>query len=174
MAGGKPGPARKPSLQVVREGNPGHRPVRDGGLKLLPKAPREPDWREWFPNAPRGEGQSDRARDNTRCRMVARRAWRLIVPQLDAQGLLSTIDGPMLTDTCLCVARIDMGERDISRFGLWVMGERGAQKNPSVTAVNQYRAYLKFYIGQLGLSPAARDALAGGGDDEDEDNPFDV
>ncbi len=44
----KPGPARRPSLEVVREGNPGKRPVREG-VQLAPGAPREPNWQEWFP-----------------------------------------------------------------------------------------------------------------------------
>ena len=44
----KPGPARRPSLEVVREGNPGKRNVQEG-VKLAPQAPPEPNWQESFP-----------------------------------------------------------------------------------------------------------------------------
>jgi P27 family predicted phage terminase small subunit len=169
----KPGPARRPALQVVKEGNPGHRPVRDGGLHLEPRAPKEPNWREWFPPADRGKSREPKAIANARCREVARRTWHAVVPQLDAQGVLATIDILVLLDLCLCTARIDQAERDISDKGIWTEGERGAQKNPSVTALHQYRTQLKFYTGQLGLTPVARDALTGGGDDQ-EDSPYDV
>lgn len=165
----RPGPAPKPRLQVVREGNPGRRPVKEG-LKLPPKAPAEPDWREWFTvtSGPRSD-------ENQVCRGIARATWRHVVPVLDAQGLLATIDATVLADLCVCVARIRLCERDISRRGLWVMGERGAVKNPSVTAANQYRTQLKFYVAELGLAPSSRGSLEppkGGGDDDE--NPFDV
>lgn len=45
---GKPGPAKRPALEVVREGNPGKRPVQEG-VQLAPEAPAEPAWQETFP-----------------------------------------------------------------------------------------------------------------------------
>lgn len=44
----KPGPAPRPSLEVVREGNPGKRAIQEG-VKLTPEAPAEPAWQETFP-----------------------------------------------------------------------------------------------------------------------------
>ena len=44
VAGRKP----KPTLQVVREGNPGKRPVKEG-VVLPPEHVREPDWTDYFP-----------------------------------------------------------------------------------------------------------------------------
>jgi P27 family predicted phage terminase small subunit len=173
MAGTTPGPAARPKLQVVREGNPGHKALREGGLGLPPEAPREPNWVQWFPAAARGAAKEPRALVNKRCREVARRAWRLIVPQLDSQGILVKIDALVLQDLCLVAARIDQAERDVSEHGIWVMGERGAQKNPSMTALHQLRTQFKFYSGQLGLTPVARDALTGGADDDD-NSPYDV
>ena len=38
-----PGPKPKPALAVVKEGNPGKRPIKDSA-KLPPSALIEPDW----------------------------------------------------------------------------------------------------------------------------------
>lgn len=193
----KPGPGRRPALQVVREGNPGHRPLRSG-LQLAPSPPAEPEWRAWFPDLevppadPLAVGLAEDGDEEAAAavrrrhaaaaahaelvwvRDVARREWRRIVPVLAAQRLLSVVDRATLADHCVVVARIAQAERDISRRGLWVDGERGAVKNPSVTAVNQYRTMLRWSVGALGLSPSARAELeppedpGGHGDD-----PFD-
>lgn len=164
-----PGPKPKPHLQVLREGNPGRRPIKES-LKLPPGAPPEPDWREWF-----GVTRGEEADENKRCRADARAAWRLVVPQLDAQGILAKIDAGVLTDAAVCWARIRHCERDISRQGLTVWGARGQVANPAVTAAAKYRLQWKFYVAELGLSPSSRTRLDGpkGGADAEE-NPFDV
>ncbi len=213
----KPGPTRRPHLQAVKEGNPGKRAQSDleGGVRLPPKAPSEPDWLEWFPAVrkptkpqleeryPLGvvegslthiEHDGKRAAlakarrswlmsrdretaartraDNQRALDVARDEWRRIVAILEPQGLLSEIDRAALTDYCRCWARMDQCERDLSRNGTWVQGERGAVKNPSATLLNQLRGHFKFMVGELGLTPVARDSLNPGGVD-DEDDVFD-
>jgi P27 family predicted phage terminase small subunit len=155
-------PRPKPALSVVREGNPGHRPVKDS-LKLPPADLIEPDWSETF------DGESDLV---ARCRLVASREWARIVPVLKVSAGLAAVDTTVLHDYCVCVARIDQCERDLSRNGLTMLGERGWQKNGATTIVSQYRAQLKAYIGELGLSPSARVKLPSGGDDGDDD-PFD-
>lgn len=216
----KPGPARRPNLQVVREGNPGKRSAEDlgGGARLPSGAPDEPDWRAWFPAVRMPtkkqlaeahpldeiEGkpdlvkiESDKKRGtlalahqrylirrdrevaerakkiNQRARDVARAEWRRVVPPLDAIGLLTDVDYEALVDYCLVVARIDQCERDLSENGLWVYGERGAVKNPASTAINQLRSQLRFYIGELGLSPVARDSLNPPEGGDDGESPFD-
>lgn len=214
----KPGPARRPALQVVREGNPGHRTQGDldNGVRLKPQAPDEPDWRAWFPAVKRptkkqlekrydlatvegslvhitddakrerltrarqrwlidnAQETAERTRsENQRARDVARDEWRRVVPPLDAQGLLAVVDRQVLVDYCIVVARIDQAERNLSSHGLWVKGERGAVKNPSTTILNQLRSAAKFYVGELGLSPVARDAMPAGGDDGTEEDAFD-
>lgn len=165
---GRPGPKPRPTLSVVREGNPGKRPVKEG-VRLPPETPTEPAWTDWFP-VTRGR----HAEANQRARTDARLEWRRTVPVLAAQGLLSRVDATLLADYCVTVARINLCERDISVHGVWVEGERGAQKNPSVTAANQYRGHLKFCVGELGLSPSSRTRLDGKGPDGEEDSPFDV
>lgn len=157
MAGNRPGPARRPNLQVIREGNPDRRTKAEleRGIKVRPEAPAEPDWRDWFPVAQRGESK----KLNEMARARARSVWRRVVPVLDAQGILSTLDLELLTDLPVTVARLLQAERDVSLNGLYSDGERGKVRNPAVLAAKQYREQLRFLCGQLGLSPVARDFL---------------
>lgn len=159
---------KKPHLQVVREGNPGHRPVEEG-LKLPPAELEEPDWLETFPIV------ADKALQdvNRRAREVARREWRRVVPVLRHTAGLAEVDAAALHDYCVCVARIDQCEREISRSGMLMQGERGMQKNGATTVVSQYRAQYKIYLREFGLSPSARVGIKPPGGDDDGDDPFD-
>ena len=170
MAGAKPGRAKKPKLKVVKEGNPGHRPVADE-LRLPPKVPPEPDWVSVFPAARSGPHRAENIRD----RAVARTRWRLWTQILDAQGLVASVDELVLQDAAVAAARLEQCERDISLRGIWVEGYRGTPvKNPCVTAAAQLRLALKSYIAHLGLSPVARTHIPPreGGPDDPTD-PFD-
>lgn len=166
---GTPGPAPKPYLQVVREGNPG-KTSRDPGVVLPPSDLAEPDWLETFPAVRDKDAQAV----NRRAREVARREWRRVAPVLKHSAGLADVDANLLHDYCVCVARIDQCERSLSRDGLLLLGERGWQKNGATTIVGQYRTQLRAYIGELGLSPSARTRLTApeGGNDDDGD-PFD-
>lgn len=160
----KPGPHPKPALSVVREGNPGKRPVKDTAV-LPPAQLVEPDWREVFPTATgmfASQGEVQRARN------VARREWRRVVPILIRSCGLADVDEVTVLDYCICRARIDQGERALSRDGFLQLGERGWQKSGWTTIVGQYRTQLKTYIGELGLSPSSR-LTAPAGDDDDDD-----
>ena len=159
---------KKPALAVVREGNPGHRPVVEG-LKLPPAELAEPDWSETFPTVRDKELQAV----NRRAREVARRTWRNVVPVLKHMAGLAQVDADALHDYCVCVARIDQCEREISRRGMLMEGERGWQKNGATTVVSQYRAQYKIYLREFGLSPSARVGLTPPGDDDDGDDAFD-
>lgn len=164
-------PARKPMLQVVREGNPGHRPIVDT-LVLPPAEIEEPNWLDTFPAV----RDADCLKANKRAREIARREWRRVVPVLHYAAGLAAVDTNLLHDYCVCVARIDQCEREISTEGLLVRGERGWQKNGATTIAGQYRAQLKIYIRELGLSPSARASFKppeGTGGDDDTGDPFD-
>lgn len=159
---------KKPHLQAVREGNPGKRPLKEG-LRLPEAELEEPDWNETFPSV-RLQPMQD---INRRAREVARREWRRVVPVLKYIAGLAAVDTAALQDYCVCVARIDQCEREISRNGLLIEGERGWQKNGATTIVSQYRAQYKIYLREFGLSPSARVNLAPPGDDDDGDDVFD-
>lgn len=157
---------RKPYLAAVREGNPGRRPL-DPGV-ILPAADLvEPDWAEVFP----GSRDAVIRGENVRCRNVARAEWQRVVPVLVRSAGLAAVDLALTRDYCVCVARLDQGERSISRQGAVMEGERGWQKNGWSTLNSQYRAQLKIYIRELGLSPSARRGITPPEADDDDD-PF--
>ncbi|MEU5974301.1 phage terminase small subunit P27 family [Streptomyces sp. NPDC047315] len=159
---------RKPPLQVIREGNPGKRPVNEG-VRLPPADLAEPDWTDTFADVPGDQGAV-----NERCRNVASREWRRVVPVLELTAGIGTVDTSTLTDYCICIARIDQCEREISVNGILMLGERGWQKNGATTIVGQYRTQLARYIGELGLSPSARGRLISPEDyGDDDDDVFD-
>lgn len=161
-------PGKRPALAVVREGNPSKRPV-EMGVILPPAELAEPDWQETFPTV---RDKTQQAL-NRRAREIARREWRRVVPVLKHTAGLAEVDATLLSDYCVCVARIDQCERDLSTRGLQVEGERGWQKNGATTIVSQYRAQLKVYIRELGLSPSARTGLRPPGGDDDDSDVFD-
>jgi P27 family predicted phage terminase small subunit len=160
---------KKPVLQVIREGNPGHAKIPDSVI-LPPEELVEPDWSEAFPSVPDLEFQAV----NRRAREVARRTWRRVAPVLVKAMGLADVDEDIVRDYCICIARIDQCERDISTRGMLVEGERGWQKNGSTTVVSQYRSQLKTYIRELGLSPSARASIPPAkGPGDDDGDPFD-
>jgi P27 family predicted phage terminase small subunit len=189
-----PGRKPKPPLQVVREGNPGRRPVREG-VKLPPAALVEPDWSSFFPairlpakpRAPRGADDEELKEYRREVahwqrlklaqeaaefgREVASREWARVVPVLQMMAGLTGVDRSTAVDYCVCVARLEWCERQLSIEGLVTMGQRGPCRNPLTTIASQYRTQLKAYIGELGLSPSARGRLTPpeGGDDDDGD-----
>lgn len=156
------GPKPKPALQVVREGNPGRRPVKDS-VKFSPSDLAEPDWLEWFP----GEGG-----ENERAREVCHGLWVKLAPSLSRTVGLVGEQQETLVEYCVTYARIKQGERAISVEGMVVNTERGQVKNAWTAPLNQYRAHLRSLIGELGLSPSAATRL-GGKEADDEEDPFD-
>lgn len=162
-------PGRKPTpyLQAVREGNPGHR-KRDPGLVMSGEL-SEPDWAELLPGSddPKTRGE------NTRARNVARGLWRRLAPVLARSAGLSGEMAETLTDYCVTWARIDQGERALSRQGVVMPGIMGGLvKNPWTTVLHQYRAQFRSLTGELGLTPAAATRITAPSADDDADDPF--
>jgi P27 family predicted phage terminase small subunit len=152
-----PGRKPKPTLAVVKEGNPGKRPLKDSA-KLPPSALIEPDWA--------ADLDEEVAAD-------AAVLWRKLAPTLArAVGLVGE-QQVTLEEYCITVARIRQGERAISRQGMIVPGMMGGTvKNPWTTVLNQYRAHLRSLTGELGLSPASATRITRP-ESSDEDDPFD-
>jgi P27 family predicted phage terminase small subunit len=157
---------KKPMLQVVREGNPGHRPV-EPGLLLPPAELEEPDWNEPFPVV-----KGEQAAENERLRFVASREWNRVVPTLKHTAGLAAVDVAALQEYCIVVARIDQCERNLSVNGLLMMTERGMAKNGATTIVSQYRAHYKILLREFGLSPSARRGITPV-ETSDDNDPFD-
>lgn len=191
--------AARPNHLKVIEGNPGHQTKAElaKGLKLPAKAPAEPDWSAVFverpvfvPKRTRSESEADRVRreeaslerdiaraDAKATAATASATWSRVVRILDAQGLLAELDWFVLEDLCVTVARIEQLERDISRRGFTVSGQKGSARNGSITSAMQYRQQFRWLSAKLGLSPVDRDFVAppdpGGEGGADGDSPWD-
>ena len=153
----------KPVLQVVREGNPGHRPLNDP-VVLPPTALREPDWSAIFC------GSGD---ENDRARATAAALWAKTAPVLSRCIGLVGEQQEALADFCVTWARIEQGERALSREGVVTEGYRGGPvHNPWATALHQYRSHARSLAGELGLTPASLTRLRRP-EGVDDDDPFD-
>lgn len=197
-----PGPARKPHLQVVREGNPGKRPLIESATVPLSEL-EEPDWTKTLPEvmAPKKPQPPQREEEESiehfvqrqyryekqleayhlkrsainATRFIKRRAseeWQRVVPILSHSVGLGDPDYSVVKDMCICVARIEWAEHEIARNGAIVLGQRGQARNPMTTIAKQYRDMLKTYIKELGLSPASRTGLPAAVSQLDDDDPF--
>ncbi len=154
-----PGRKPKPTLQVVKEGNPGKRPVRDS-VVLPPSALREPAWSELLPG-------------DERLQERATALWRKVAPTLARSVGLVGEQQEVLVDYCVTWVRIEQGERAISQDGMLVDGAMGGVvKNPWTTVLNQYRSHFRSLVGELGLSPSSAARLTRP-ESSDEDDPFD-
>ncbi|MGW7411674.1 phage terminase small subunit P27 family [Streptomyces sp. NPDC054863] len=144
----------KPAIQRAREGNPSKSNITEG--VIVPRAIlTEPNWSDVFtPSADRAVEAA-----NSRCRAVASEEWRRVVPILEVAAGIGDVDHTTVKDLCVCVARIDQAERDLSERGLMVTAERGTVKNGAATIATQYRGQLARYIRELGLSPSARTSI---------------
>jgi P27 family predicted phage terminase small subunit len=129
----------------------------------------------------RGTYRSDRALDNepepepgpvTMPRGVlpksARKAWHEWVPQLEALGLVTPFDAPMLALTCVWMGVVldaagmirDAQEGAGRDEGLVTEDGRGrARKNRALTALNMASSELRQLSRLFGLTPADRAAL---------------
>ena len=146
----------KPALAVVKEGNPGKRPVKDS-VVLPPSAVVEPDWSELEESVAN----------------EASMLWRKLAPTLVRSVGLVGEQQVTLEEYVLTVARIRQGERAIARDGMVVPGAMGGVvKNPWTTVLNQYRSHLRSLTGELGLSPASATRITRP-ESSDEDDPFD-
>lgn len=138
--------AKPPALKIL-QGNPGKRRIK--AAPVLPidhdHAPDEPEWSTLLPSE-----------ENTGARHSAGAEWARVVPVLEVVGLLTTIDLALLTDYCLCWARLQECERRLSVEGLVVATEKGPVRNPLSVTAREYRTALRGYIAELGLGPSAR------------------
>jgi P27 family predicted phage terminase small subunit len=149
---------KKPALQVVREGNPGKRPIGDA-VVLPPSALVEPDWSDLL-----GEGTRESER--------AAQLWRRLAPVLVRSVGLVGEQQEALSDYCILTARIEQGERALTADGVVRITDRGTAKNAWTTVLNNLRTQRTTLRVELGLSPQAASKLTRP-ESSDEDDPFD-
>ncbi|MGF6932971.1 P27 family predicted phage terminase small subunit [Paraburkholderia sp. UCT70] len=143
---------RKPTALRIIEGNRGHRPI--------PK--NEPKPRRGVPKPP------------AHLDSYALAEWDRITPELDAIGMLSTVDGTTLAAYCQCVSRWMQAEESIQRMkardkltsALMIKTSNGnAIQNPLVGVANRAMLMAIRFASEFGMSPAARARLSAMPDD---------
>ncbi|MBB5469362.1 P27 family predicted phage terminase small subunit [Paraburkholderia sp. CI2] len=143
---------RKPTALRIIEGNRGHRPI--------PK--NEPKPRRGVPKPP------------AHLDSYALAEWDRITPELDAIGMLTTIDGTTLAAYCQCVSRWMQAEESIQRMkardkltsALMIKTSNGnAIQNPLVGVANRAMLMAIRFASEFGMSPAARARLSAMPDD---------
>ncbi|MGF6986534.1 P27 family predicted phage terminase small subunit [Paraburkholderia atlantica] len=138
---------RKPTALRIVEGNRSRRP--------LPK--NEPQPRRGIPKPP------------AHLDAYAIDEWRYITPELDAIGLLTSIDGATLAAYCMCVSRWRQAEEAIQRMkkrdqltsALMIKTTNGnAIQNPLIGVANRAMLMAIRFASEFGMSPVARARLA--------------
>lgn len=141
----------KPTAKKVAAGNPGKRKLNldepDFGLVTDIDPP------EWIT----GE---------------ARDMWQRVAPPLLKQKVLQVTDLHNVEAFCMAYGVWRSAAREVALNGTVVAGATGGPiKNPALTAANEAMRQMVTFGSLLGLDPASRQRLVGGGKKES-DNPF--
>jgi len=135
----RPGPAPKPTMLKILDGNPGKRPLPENE----PKPPAA------IPTPPRC---LDRA---------ARAEWRRVVKQLFDIGLMSHLDRTALAVYCVEYSRWTRAELEIKKSGEVVTTLSGHPiPNPWLSVARQAQNQMHRHGVEFGMSPASRSRLS--------------
>lgn len=135
---GRRGPPPKPTKVNDLAGNPGKRK----------RNPREPAPAHGRPDCP--GWLSDKAQAE----------WRLVVPQLEAAGLLAKIDRAALICYCQAVADVEFACAAIEEHGrTYVLPNATVAMRPEVKLLAEASKRLRLFAAEFGLSPSARSRI---------------
>ena len=141
----------KPSARKKAAGNPGKRVINDD----------EPDFGLVTDIAP-PEWITGAARD----------MWLRVAPPLCAQKVLQVTDLHNVEAFCMAYGNWRLAAVDIAVNGVVVAGATGGPiKNPALTALAEAAKQMVTFGSMLGLDPASRQRLVGGGNKKT-NNPF--
>ncbi len=148
---GKRGPVSRSRKSKAVRGSPGKRPVepvRQGPAPGRPKCP-----------AFLGK--------------VARAKWRQVVPHLEALGVLTAVDGDVLTAYCLAWEELQAATELLRTEGRTSLkGSGGLGAHPAVAMQRTAWKAVKDFAAVLGLSPGCRRGWLDGREAEAQDDPI--
>lgn len=132
----------KPTHLKVLDGNPGKRPLNQHEPKPPPIPPKPPTWL-----GPAGK-----------------KLWKLLAPQLEKLGLLTTVDGPAFEAVCQSYATWVDCEKYLRKHGLTYSyttenGGEYVQQRPEVSIGNKALQAVKAFMTEFGLTPASRSRI---------------
>ena len=133
---GKRGPAPKPTVLRLIEGNPSRRPLNKHEPQPRPIRPACPKW--LTPDA--------------------RKEWNRIVPELERMGLLTVVDGAALSAYCQEWGRYVDAQAQIGRYGLLLKPTASGyiQQSPYLSIARKSLQAVRALASEFGLTPAAR------------------
>ncbi len=134
---GKRGPAPKPTLLKLAQGNPGRR-------LLNLNEPEYPTESVSCPDFLSEEAQAE---------------WERVAPMLTERGLLTAADRAMLVGYCVAWADFQDAERQLAKYGKIV--KQGPQLIPSpyVSIKNKALLAMMRFAQQFGFSPSSRSGI---------------
>ena len=128
----------KPTAIKILEGNPGKGPLNKNEPKPEKKAPKCPSWLE--PDA--------------------KKEWRRLSKELEAMGLLTSVDMAAFAGYCQAYARWKEAEEFITKHGsILKTGSGYIQQIPQVSIAQQNLKQMRNFCAELGLTPSARSRL---------------
>lgn len=142
-----PGRGRKPkSVETKRaNGNPGKRPLNNN----------VPEFTE-VTNIDVPEYMAEL--------QFASMIWKSIVPELLKNKILRITDMHNVEGFCLAYENWRKAQIEVAKHGIVVAGSQGGPvKNPALTAMNEAFRQMAMFGSLLGLDPASRNRLTGGG-----------
>lgn len=141
------GPAPKPTVLQIAEGNPGHRKInRD-----------EPQYRMGVPKCP------------AHLSPEVRKEWRRLAPMLDAARVLTEADYMALANLCQAWVTMQKAQAQLEKTGLLLKTKSGyVQQSPLISIVNSSMEIITKLSREFGLTPASRSRLSAGGGQDDE------
>ncbi len=145
---GRRGPAPKPTILKVLQGNPGHQKLNR----------REPRPRQITPKPP--IHLDARARDY----------WDALVPELERiPGLLTAVDGTALAAYCQACSEWEQADLAVQEHGLTTDTGHGIFARPEVRIRDTAAKRMKAFAAEFGLTPSSRSRInAGHAQDPDE------
>ncbi|MGR3892993.1 phage terminase small subunit P27 family [Pseudomonas sp. 1176_21] len=143
----------KPVALKVLQGNPGKRRLDKNAPAPAPLA-EVPDPPEWL-----GDWGVE--------------IWHVVAPWLTHAGIMARTDTHNLAAFCAAYHRWRTAEAEVATAGVTVTDKKGVmKKNPACTVINESLRQMASFGGALGLDPASRARLTGGGGTEKPENPF--
>ena len=98
----------------------------------------------------------------------AKREWKRLVKKMDAIGVLTEIDMVAFAGYCQAYARWKQAEERITDGGAAFRTPSGISvQSPHVAVAQHYMKLMLKFAEQLGLTPAARNQIIAGNDEED-------
>ena len=144
---GQRGPAKKPAILKMLDGNPGKKRIQIE-VKPTPIAPECPSWLPPF----------------------AQDEWYRVSGQLEKIGLLTQVDGSAFEAYCMAYANWKTAQMVLMEKGSTMISAKGFETTrPEVAIADKAVKVMKTFITEFGLSPAGRARMSvtptGGEDD---------